>query len=427
MGIQSWRIIIFAGLAASLILFATAAEATQRRSRSPAKMGDLLSAQPIAAPQGASAAYRIIYRSSDSKGRPAAVSGLVAIPAGPAPKYGRPIVTWGHGTTGVADGCAPSISPVRAFASMTGLNAMLNRGEIVVATDYLGLGTSGVHPYLDGESAARSMIDAVRAARQVPGSQAGKRFAAWGFSQGGHATLFVGSRSARYAPELQLVGVAAASPPTQLLPIFKADIPNRAGKVVVSYAMVSWSKYYGAPIEAVAKPEAIPEIRQIASTCSLSNSDDLRLGLDTFTYDRTGFLKGGADKQRVWGRLIERNNAPLPSRRVPMFIAQGSWDQMVELPITRNYVARACSKRMRVRYIEEAGADHGGAARRAAPAVASWIGDRFEGVAAPNDCSGVASSALRFYGFSKSISLVKGLSKVFYNVPPSRSRPLAAN
>lgn len=387
MKILLWSTNILAALSASLIMFPTSADAKPPRVHPAGEMGALLAIEPIAAPTGASAAYRILYRSSNSKGRPIVVSGLIAIPTGQAPKGGRPVVSWGHGTTGVADDCAPSRNPVSAFWSITGLNAMLKRGQIVVATDYSGLGMPGVHSYLDGESAARSMIDAVRAARHLPASQAGSRFAAWGFSQGGHATLFVAERAAAYAPELHLVGAAAASPPTQLLPILKADVPSRAGKVVASYAIASWSKYYGAPIEAVAKPEAIPEVRQIASTCSLTDGDDIQLGLDTFSYDRTGFLKDGAEKQRVWGRLIDRNNAPLPSPKVPLFVAQGTWDQMVELPVTRNYVERACAKRMRVRYVEETGADHGGAARLASRAVTSWIRDRFEGMAAPDDCS----------------------------------------
>ena len=421
MKILIWRITILAALSASLIMFATSAEATPRRVRPAGGMGALLAVEPIAAPPGASAAYRIHYRSSNSKGRPVVVSGLIAIPTGQAPKGGRPVVSWGHGTTGVADECAPSRTPASAFRSVTGLNAMLNRGEVVVATDYLGLGMPGVHPYLDGDSAARSMIDAVRAVRRLPGAQAGNRFVAWGFSQGGHATLFVADRAAAYAPELHLVGAAAASPPTQLLPIFKADVPSRAGKVVVSYAIASWSKYYGAPVQAVAKPEAISEVRQIASTCSLTDGDDLHLGLDTFSYDRTGFLKDGAEKQRVWGRLIERNNTPLPNPKVPLFVAQGTWDQMVEQPVTRNYIKRACAKRVRVRYVEEAGADHGGAARRASRSVTSWINDRFGGVAAPDDCTAAVSPGRLF----PELGLLRVSRSPGTQLPSTNSRAIA--
>ena len=44
----------------------------------------------------------------------------------------------------------------------------LNQGYIVAATDYQGLGGPGPHPYLGGPSAAHSVLDIGRAAREVP-------------------------------------------------------------------------------------------------------------------------------------------------------------------------------------------------------------------------------------------------------------------
>lgn len=381
------RLGLVAAGAAVLAMQVGSAQAETFRPRAAGKMGVLISAEPVEAPPHAQAAYRIVYRSSDSRGRPVVVSGLVALPSGPAPARGRPIVSWGHGTTGVADDCAPSRRPQRAFAAITGLPTLLGRGDVVVATDYLGLGTSGVHPYLDGTSAARSMIDAVRAARHLPDAQAGARFAALGFSQGGHATLSVAADAATYAPELDLVGVAAASAPTELRPLFQADARSRAGEVVASFAMASWSKFYGASIDAVIKPAAKPVLAQIARGCSLSDGDDLVLGLDTFGYDGTGFLKPGADLQKAWSRLIDRNSAPIPRRGVPVFIAQGGRDSLVEARVTEDYARRVCASGARVRYIEVAGADHGWASRLTAGPATSWLSDRFKGIAAPTDCA----------------------------------------
>ena len=94
---------------------------------------------------------------------------------------------------------------------------MLARGWVVVAPDYAGLGGRGVHPFLVGPDTAHAVLDAVRAARAVPDAAARPRFAIWGESQGGHAALWTGQLARRYAPDLTLVGVAAAAPATDLV------------------------------------------------------------------------------------------------------------------------------------------------------------------------------------------------------------------
>src|SRR5258708_36097966 len=53
----------------------------------------------------------VLYRSTGINGTPVAESGAVAIPKGKPPKGGWPVVTWAHGTTGIADQCAPTRMP----------------------------------------------------------------------------------------------------------------------------------------------------------------------------------------------------------------------------------------------------------------------------------------------------------------------------
>ena len=55
------------------------------------------------------------------------------------------------------------------------LTNWLSQGYAIVATDYVGLGTPGIHAYLDGPSAAHSVIDMVRAARAVGHGATGSR------------------------------------------------------------------------------------------------------------------------------------------------------------------------------------------------------------------------------------------------------------
>ncbi|MGA9007340.1 MAG: hypothetical protein WB495_10750 [Xanthobacteraceae bacterium] len=55
---------------------------------------------------------------------------------------------------------------------------MIDRGCVVAATDYPGLGTPQTHSYLVGVSEARAVFDSVRAARTISGAQ--NHFAVWG-------------------------------------------------------------------------------------------------------------------------------------------------------------------------------------------------------------------------------------------------------
>ncbi|HEX7134520.1 MAG TPA: lipase family protein, partial [Iamia sp.] len=148
--------------------------------------------------------HQLLYRSTDRFGTVSAVSGALLVPTGvPAPPGGRPVVAVPHGTVGISDGCAPSVGvQYDGGVVYDDVGALLAGGAIVVATDYHGLGTPGVHPYLDGVDAGRAVLDSIRAARDFGGTGPA---AVSGLSQGGHATLYAGSEhTAGYAPDVDL-------------------------------------------------------------------------------------------------------------------------------------------------------------------------------------------------------------------------------
>jgi len=347
------------------------------------RAGDLLRAEPFpGAPVGA-VATRMLYGSTAPDGTPVTVSGLVIVPPGAAPPGGRPVLVWLHPTTGVDRACAPSSGP-SPFAQIQGLTEFLAAGYAVVATDYPGLGSPGTHPYLVGASEARAALDSVRAARQLPGVQAGSRFAAWGHSQGGHAALFTAERARDYAPELQLVGVAAAAPATDVAALAGQPGGNPLRGALLSYTIWSWSRLFGADPDGIVPPATRPAIERTARDCLESAVELQRL-----LADAAPLQSQAATPDLRWQTLLAEN-APTPRPgEVPVFLAQGLDDPVIPPAFTRDFARRLCREHIAVRYLAMPGVDHYKAATGSAGAAASWIADRFAGVPPPDDCAGL--------------------------------------
>src|SRR4051812_16477019 len=85
---------------------------------------------------GASTTYRILYLSESVQGKRIAVSGMAVVPTAKAPKDGRKLLTIAHGTTGIADECAPSRSPKASEISLTG--PAVDDGFLIAMSDYEG-------------------------------------------------------------------------------------------------------------------------------------------------------------------------------------------------------------------------------------------------------------------------------------------------
>jgi acetyl esterase/lipase len=348
--------------------------------------GSLVSMQPMpGAPDGASA-WRILYWSTGIAGEAIEVSGVVIVPNGVVPPLGgRPIVAWAHPTTGVAPRCAPSLARV-FFDSVQGLRGMLDRGYVVAATDYPGLGTPEVHPYLVGVSEARAVLDSVRAVRGIPGAGAGDAFAVWGHSQGGQAALFTGLIAREYAPELKLVGVAAAAPATDLGALMTDDLGTGGGNNITAMTLWSWSRFYGAPLAEVVTPQAVPVINQLANLCIERWFDVITRRGPTRALEQSFLRIDDIAGREPWRRLLAENSpGPVP-RGLPVFLAQGTADNLVRPSVTAAYRTRLCQAGSPVRFELLPGVGHAFIARDTANAAVSWIAERFAGKSAPNEC-----------------------------------------
>ncbi|MFE6996820.1 lipase family protein [Microbacterium sp. NPDC057659] len=346
----------------------------------PSEPGKLIRAEAFTRgiPDGA-VAWRILYTTTHGDGSAAVASGIVVAPDD---SEAHPVIAWHHGTTGFDESCAPSLA-TDPFGSgaMFVLPDVIARGWTMVATDYIGLGTQGPHPYLIGKDSARAELDAVRAARDLDGTRLTKQTVAWGHSQGGGAALWTGAVDADYAPDVPLDGVVALAPASDLSALV-AHLPDVAGgSVFASFVMSGYSGVYpDVTFGEYIRPGAEVTVREMSRRC-LAAPDMLVsvLSLLALSDDPEIFRKDPATGPL--GTRLKQNLPPSQSA-VPVLLGQGIDDDLVDYDMQSRYAAGLCRAGTYIDFRGYAGRDHISLVAAGSPAmddVFAWTTDRFDG------------------------------------------------
>ncbi len=350
--------------------------------------GTLISARAVANAPPDMQAWRVQYWTTNDAGTPIKVTGMVVAPPGARPAKPRPVLAWAHGSWGVAPACAPSLSD-NFYRATAGLNAAVRRGYTVVAPDYPGLGSPMPHGYLVGRSEGRSVLDAVRAARGIKSVRAGAVFAVWGESQGGHAALWTGQLARAYAPDLRLMGVAAAAPTTDLVANLTAGGDPSVRAFITAFAAYSWSQYYGAPLSTLGGKSTQGIITRLAQNNCIELDTKPKittmLGVAALRHDLKTVNLG---KIQPWAQIARDNSPADRPYSVPFLIAQNPDDAIVGSEVTRNFARRLCANGAVLRYLPIRGKGHETSAADTAGATLDWIDARFAGAPGPSNCGG---------------------------------------
>jgi uncharacterized membrane protein HdeD (DUF308 family)/alpha-beta hydrolase superfamily lysophospholipase len=354
----------------------------------PDQPGRLLRAEPFtrALPDGAQA-WRILHTTTGADGDQVTASAIVVAPANRS-TGDLPVVAWAHGTTGVARGCAPSVleDPFEAGATPA-LDRVVDNGWVMVATDYVGLGSEGEHAYLVGPPAGRAVLDAVRAARQLDDVSLGERTVVWGHSQGGHSALWAGALAPDYAPDAGVVGVAAMAPASNL-PGLVANLDEvPGGALFASYVMEGYAVAYDdVRYQDYVRPSARVLVRELAARCLAEKSVAVSI-VESLLLDRPVFTQSPTS-----GRFGDRLEANVPAAPIeaPLLLAQGEADQLVLPAAQADYVAQRCAAYGDVDYRTYAGRDHVPLVEDDSPLIPElleWTGARFDDEAPTPNCS----------------------------------------
>ena len=348
-----------------------------------ARHGDLLRARRLtggAAVPGAARTDLLLYRGTRVDGRPTAISGALSLPKGRAPRGGWPVVSFAHGTTGLADQCAPTRPEGARYSAYAYplMTAWLKRGWAVARTDYEGLGTPGAHPYLVGASEGRSVLDVVRAAAQRDPRVSTRRVVLAGHSQGGHAAIWAAALARRYTPELAVKGTVAFAP---------ASHTGEQAALIAALTQPSPLTALAASILAGVDTER-PDLRVAAKLTDRARElfPSVRTTCVAQLLSPTSFgglapadlLRPGIDPAPII-RALNRNDPETLTIRTPLRVEQGAADTTVFPQFTAQLVTALRGRGARPAVATREGVGHGDIVRAGAAASTAWIARRLRG------------------------------------------------
>lgn len=189
-----------------------------------------------------------------------------------------------------------------------------------------------------------------------------------------------------YAPDLQLVGVAAAAPATDLATLMTDDLATTGGRNLTAMTLWSWARVYGAPIGAVIDAAAMPTVDLLAQTCIEGAFDIFLRQKISGPLAQTFLSVKNPATIEPWQSLLVRNTAGELPPEIPVFLSQGTADGLVRPEVTAAYMKRLCRAGSRVDMMLMPDVNHGFAGYKSAKAAIDWIAGRFARQPPPSDC-----------------------------------------
>lgn len=312
----------------------------------------------------------ISYATTDVTGAAITATGLVMTP-----KSGRTYktVVWAHGTTGLADQCAPSLNYNVFWAeAQSAVAALLAKGFTVAAPDYPGLGTPQAHPYLIGGSEGRSIIDIAKSARKLDSSLS-TQYAVDGHSQGGQGALFAGELASSYDGNLVLKSVSAIAPVSNAQ-VFAPLVPGTEGN---GYLVMALYGLHAVDSSFAPNSELASSAQSKQSVLTTGCLNEILAAYAPLTASQ--LLVGGALPDATVTELSHYVNPAQVAPTAPVLLVQGTDDEAVPEFITEDYLLPELQawNTEPITYLEVAGADHDAAVTDTASQVADWIAGKF--------------------------------------------------
>ena len=337
-------------------------------------------------------AWNVMYRSTDSLGASNFVTGTIVVPTGGT--TARSVVAYAVGTHGLAQNCSPS-KQLAAGTDYEAANiaAAIKAGYAVLISDYAGYTTGGTPTYMSGKSQGNALLDLVLAATQIPnvGISSTSKVGIWGYSQGGQTATWAGEQKASYAPNINLVGVAAGGVPADLMKTaFYLD--GSAGSSFLLGAVIGLATQYPSqiPLADLTNANGTTAINRAKSECVFESLFDfMNHKVSEYTVNNqtlTQLTTIPSIKQTITAQSVGSTKIP-----VPLYQYHGVADEFIPLDQSLALKRAYCNKFGNVTF-DAYPSEHIVTQFQAAPTVLSWLTDRFAGKSTLGTCLTLAKT-----------------------------------
>lgn len=335
--------------------------------------------------------YQVLYKSLGNHGEPVAEAATILVPLNAWTGTGtRPLVSYQLAEDSLSTRCQPSYTlrvglgapTVAATYEMTLSLAALLKGYAVVYADYEGPGSD----FISGPQAAHAILDGIRAAQQYPpaGLNSSTRVGLWGYSGGGMATTWAAEQQGSYAPELNVVGSAAGGVPADL----KKMLNHNDGNLGAGLGLLGFAGL----VRAFPESGAASLLNDKGRKFLADNADACTLDIALFhPFDRLKNYTNAAEPAETpeAAYLFKVNNAGQATPKAPFYNYQGLADEFVPYQPADQILRGYCADGATVQKVRIPFAGHIIGEAAGQQGALDYLGDRFAGKPAPNDCAAI--------------------------------------
>ncbi|HEX9258947.1 MAG TPA: alpha/beta fold hydrolase, partial [Acidimicrobiales bacterium] len=279
--------------------------------------------------------------------------------------------------------CAPSKGAEGGpLGELGAFPAAVLMSHVVVATDYEGLGTPGVHTYAVGLAEGRNVLDSIRAAQRLTeaGTTEQSKSVAWGHSQGGGASLLTAELAATYAPDANLQGAVAGAPASELKLLATALRTSPFFGYLFMASAGFHAAYPEIDLTTVLAPAGV-QATELAGTQCASDTVKAFAGKDASAY-----IKADPGSTEPFATILEENSPGVRKAAVPVFIYHGEADEQIPVVASKLVLDRYCangSTALRKTYPDKT---HVSVIPAAQAEITQYLLDRLAGKPAPTSC-----------------------------------------